>query len=221
MPENPLSYQTNLFRRRPVIVVTLILLVQIAVFYTVSTSEYLPETPALKAFPERIGPWQSVRETEVETEVQELLRADAILNREYAGPAGILNLFVAFFRSQRTGVTPHSPKVCLPGAGWVPDSSRIISVSVPGGDAIPVNRYTVKHGENRSLVLYWYQSSHRAVASEYASKFYLIADSLRYRRSDTALVRVIIPLSPQTDAETSAIQFIQTAYSPLKRQMGF
>src|SRR5437867_2960417 len=183
--------QTDLFRRTPVIVVTLILLLEILLFYTIPRREYLPAAPRLNQFQSAIGSWQLVRETEIETEVQELLKADATLNREYAGPEGPLNLFVAFFRTQRAGVTPHSPKVCLPGAGWTQESSQIISLPVPGEPApIPVNRYIVSHGEERDLVLYWYQGAHRVVASEYLSKLYLMMDALRYRRSDVALVRV-------------------------------
>ena len=73
-----------------------------------------------------------VREVQVETEVQELLKADDTLSREYDGPQGLVDLWVAFFRSQRAGVSPHSPKVCLPGAGWTAEDSRIISVPIPG-----------------------------------------------------------------------------------------
>jgi EpsI family protein len=133
-----------------------------------------------------------------------------------------VDLFVAFFKSQRAGVTPHSPKVCLPSNGWTEESSSIISVSVPGEPApIPVNRYIVSHEEQRSLVLYWYQSAHRVIANEYLAKFALIFDSLRYRRSDEALIRVIVPISGQAEAggEERAIRFIQTIYQPLKQQM--
>ena len=222
MPGNNWSSQTSILRRAPGIAVTLVLLVQILLFYTIPTKEYLPATPPLKEFRSAIGPWQMVRDTEIETEVQELLKADVTLNREYLGPQGLVSLFVAFFRTQRAGVTPHSPKVCLPGAGWTQESSQIISLPIPGElAAVPVNRYIISHGDDRSLVLYWYQGAHRAVASEYLSKLYLMWDALRYRRSDVALVRVIVPLTDPQPAEAGAVQFIQMAYSPLKHQIGF
>lgn len=202
--------------------VTLILLLEIVIFYAIPTKEYLPPAPPLQRFETAVGSWRMVRETEIETEVQELLRADATLSRDYDGPEGPVSVFVAFYRTQRAGVTPHSPKVCLPGAGWVQESAEIISLPIPGEPApIPVNRYIVTHGENRALVLYWYQSAHRVVASEYLSKIYLMADSLRYRRSDVALVRVIVPLEDARPAEPVAVRFIETAYAPLKRQFGF
>jgi EpsI family protein len=45
-------------------------------------------------------------------------------------------------------------------------------------------------------VLYWYWAHDRAVASEYAAKFYLVTDSIRERRSDGSLIRVTTRLAP-------------------------
>lgn len=152
-------------------VVTTLLLLQIVFFYTTSTAEYIPHPPPLSQFQTSIGPWKMLRETQVETEVQALLKADDTLSRAYTGPPGVVDLFVAFFKSQRAGVSPHSPKVCLPGAGWTAESASVISVSIPGeSEPIPVNRYIVRHEEDQSMVLYWYQGAHRVVASEYLSK---------------------------------------------------
>jgi EpsI family protein len=162
-----------------------------------------------------------VRQTPIDYYTQSFLKADDTLTRDYAGP-GDVQLFVAFFKSQRGGVTPHSPKVCLPGNGWTPENSGVLSVRVPGESApISVNRYIVRHDEDRSLVLYWYENPHRVIANEYLSKFYLILDALRYHRSDEALVRVTTPIGGKDDAaaERHAIEFIQAVYLPLKRQM--
>ena len=203
-------------------VVSLILVLQIALFYSLSTSEYVPHPPPLSIFQRDAGAWHMVAETELQTEVQELLRADDTLNRQYNGPGGDLNLFVAFFKSQRAGVTPHSPKVCLPGSGWIPQSSAILSMTVPGeAAAIPVNRYIVTRGDNQSVVYYWYQTAHRVVASEYLAKLYLMLDSIRYRRSDTSLVRVVVPVRDNQveAADRTATGFIDAIYAPLKQQM--
>jgi hypothetical protein len=68
-------------------------------------------------------------------------------------------LFVAYFQTQRTGKTPHSPKNCLPGSGWAPSQSGMIGIRVPGEtEPIRVNRYIVSRGDNQDTVLYWYQA---------------------------------------------------------------
>jgi EpsI family protein len=211
----------NFLRSKPVMVVTAVLVTETALFHGVPTQEFVPTPPPLERFASDVGPWRTVRVTKIDTATENLLKADDTLSRLYGGP-GEVDLFVAFFKSQRAGVTPHSPKVCLPSNGWTEESSRIISVSVPGETApIPVNRYIVAHQDERSLVMYWYQSAHRVMANEYLAKFSLIFDSLRYRRSDEALIRVIAPISGQGEAsgEERAIRFIQTIYLPLKQQM--
>jgi len=200
---------------KPVIVISAVLAVQIAIFYGTSTKEYLPSPPPLLQLADQAGPWQMVRQANVDAETQKVLKADDSLDRNYAGPAP-MELFVAFFKTQRAGVQPHSPKVCLPGNGWTPEDARIISIDVPGESApIPVNRYIVSKDSFHNLVMYWYQGAHRATADEYLSKFYLIVDSLHYHRSDEALIRVV------TDAqyETQALQFIRDVYQPLKQHI--
>ena len=208
--------------RTPVVVVSLLLLVQISAFYGMSTSEYVPNPPPLKTFPSTVGPWLKVSETNPESDITDLLRADDWLNREYSSPLGHVNLWVAFYKTQRTGVSPHSPKVCLPGNGWQPESSGTLTVAIPGEPAaVKINRYTVSNGQNRILALYWYQTPHRVVANEYLARIYLILDGLRYRRSDTAMIRVLSPIvNDQEDAaQLNAIEFIKSVYSPLKQQM--
>jgi EpsI family protein len=212
----------DFLRSKAVMVVTGLLVLQFVLFHSIPTREYTPTPPRLEQFASSVGPWRTIREMQIDTATENLLKADDTLNRQYAGP-GDVDLFIAFFKSQRAGVTPHSPKVCLPSNGWTPESSTVISVTVPGEPSpISVNRYVVTHQEERSLVLYWYQNAHRVMANEYLSKFSLIYDSLRYHRSDEALIRVITPIGGSREkagAEGHALEFIQAIYQPLKLQM--
>ena len=88
----------------------------------------------------------------VEQEVQDVLKADELLTRSYvnAGQQMAAHLFVAYFRSQRTGQTPHSPKNCLPGSGWIPSVSDVIHIDIPGRQPIEANRYVVAKGDQKS-----------------------------------------------------------------------
>jgi EpsI family protein len=157
----------------------------------------------------------------VEPEVKEILKADDLLTRMYGGPefhAG-LNLFVAYFRSTQTGQAPHSPKNCLPGAGWMPSESNTIAILVAGEvHPIPVNRYLVSKGDDKSVVLYWYQSHNRVVASEYTARFWLVADSIRYHRSDTALVRIVANVFDNNEQKSTdaAVKFAQASFPVLR-----
>jgi len=219
MPEQNSPFE--FLRHKPALAVAAVLVAEIILFYAMPTKEYVPSPPPLDLFATNLGPWTMTGQFPLDKDSVDLLKADDTLSRSYGGPSNV-ELFVAFFKSQRAGVTPHSPKMCLPGSGWAEESSRIIYVSVPGQAApIPVNRYIVTKNERRELVLYWFQNWHRATADEYLSKFYLIYDAIRYRRSDEALVRVVTDLTGDADrgAEERAIQFLQDAYQPLKRQI--
>jgi EpsI family protein len=221
MPEKNSNSPWSFLRSTPVLVVSGVLAAQILLFNIVPTAEKVPHPPALDTFAMDVGPWHTSQKMQIAADMEALLKADDTLSRKYDGPSSV-DLFVAFFKSQRGGVTPHSPKVCLPGSGWSEDSAKIISVQVPGESApIPVNRYIVSKGELRNLVLYWYQNPFRVTASEYMSKFYLIHDAFRYHRSDEALVRIIVRIDEAGDAvaEQRAADFAKAVYLPLKQRM--
>jgi EpsI family protein len=218
MPET--TRRPGFLQSRAAQVLSLLLILQALALYGFSRRETVPPTRPLADFPRSFGQWQLSQEGVVDKETMDVLRADDVLNRTYAGPGGQANLFVAFFKSQRAGQAPHSPKNCLPGSGWVPEASGVVRLDVPGRpQPIPVNRYLVQKGDARSLVLYWYQSRDRVVANEYEAKFYVVADAIRYNRTDTALVRIVVP-APEGDAGDAnrlAAGFIREAF-PLLRE---
>jgi EpsI family protein len=209
---------------RRFLILSAVLILQAAMFYGVSRRESVPASRPLREFPTQLRDWTMVQEGVIEKEVQEVLKADDALTRTYVNsqirsPA---NLFVAYFRTQQTGQAPHSPKNCLPGSGWAPLRSDTLAVPVAEtAGSITVNRYVVGKGDEKSLVLYWYQTPHRVVASEYAAKIYLVADSIRYRRSDTALVRIVVPVvAGDEDAATrAAVSMAQSAFPALRQHL--
>ena len=157
-----------------------------------------------------------VREGKVEDEVLAVLRADDTLTRVYSN--GQTSPACSWRTSRRSGpAAPHSPKHCLPGSGWTPSQSGFLDISLPDQNrTITVNRYVVTRGEDSSVVLYWYQSLDRVVASEYLAKVYLVTDAIRFNRTDTALVRVVVPV-PKTEggvdsAEKVGVSFIQKMF---------
>lgn len=196
-------------------ILTLLLVVQAVLFYSASHGENTPLPLPLKYLPTEFGQWKIFREDPVDPETAAVLKADDILSRWYIAPEGGVNLFIAYFKTQRTGQSPHSPKNCLPGTGFQPveNESGVIDIPVAGG-SIHVNRYVVSKGTDESVVLYWYQSQGRVIADEFAAKFYLISDSIRKHRSDTSLVRVWVPVSggSREKAARTAIDFAQAAY---------
>lgn len=204
-------------RGRHAAILSAVLVAQMAGLYAISRQENVPLRQPLAAFPTTVGPWTMVREEALDEATMDVLRADEVLSRTYynTGEREAASLFVAYFKSQRTGQTPHSPKNCLPGSGWEPSQSGFVPVEIPGrAEPIVVNRYVVSKGESRSVVLYWYQTPRRVVASEYLAKIYLVADAIRYNRTDTAMVRVVVPAGADADAATETAKgFVRSIFN--------
>jgi EpsI family protein len=159
-------------------------------------NEVFPSRQPLAAFPHEVGMWRG-SDVAISQDVRDVLGQGDFLLRVYqdaAVPQPYVDLFIAYFPTQRAGDTIHSPKNCLPGAGWSPIESSRTRLAVPGRAPFTVNRYVIAKGQERQLVLYWYLAHDRAVASEYWAKFYLVADSMRLHRSDGSLVRLTTPL---------------------------
>jgi EpsI family protein len=176
--------------------VAAVLLGGTALFLNAGHNEVEPPRQPLAEFPHQLGEWSGT-DVALPQDVREVLGPGDFLLRVYQNTTvrqPYVDLFVAYFPSQRAGDTIHSPKNCLPGAGWSPVDSSRITLSLPGRAPFPVNRYVISKGADRQLVLYWYQAHGRAIASEYWAKFYLVADSMRLNRSDGSLIRVTTPL---------------------------
>ena len=174
---------------------------------------------AFDAFPVQFGDWRELQRTTIDEASLKVLAASDYLTRTYVavGERTPVDLYIGYWSSQRQGETIHSPQNCLPGSGWQPVSRSTIEVPDPrnpNGPRLPMNRYEIEKGSDRDLVLYWFQSQGRAVASEYWSKFYLVADALRHNRSDGALVRVLVPITGEAAGsgqrtEAVALRFVK------------
>ena len=119
------------------------------------------------------------------------------------GQAELFSLYVGYYDGQRRGKTIHSPKNCLPGAGWAALGSSEVMIPTDHGQ-IPVNRYLLQKDDKQVLVLYWYQGRGRVRANEYHVKWDLLRDAALHRRTEEALVRIVVPITG-TEAESFAL----------------
>ncbi len=207
----------------PARLVTVFLVIQTALLYSSIRTEFIPESRPLNQLPHQLGGWKMIQESFVDKETQDVLKADDTLNRVYQDPStgASASLFVAAFRTQRNGKSPHSPKNCLPGSGWTQLSSENYTIDAGLAAPIVVNRYVIVHGEEREMVLYWYQSRDRVVADEFKAKFWVVADAMRLNRTDTALVRVIVPIAPHDEdrATRTGTEFVRALFSTLRQYL--
>ena len=153
----------------------------------------------------------------ISAEQLEILGKGDFLEREYRSTSDAngsdhapIGLYIAYFPTQRTGQSIHSPQNCLPGAGWTFLSSGVTEFTDDVGKVYRVGDYLITNGSSSQEALYWYQMHGRSIANDYQAKAYTLADSIRYGRTDAALVRIITPVIPgedRTDARNRAITF--------------
>src|SRR5262249_8250573 len=156
----------------------------------------VPETPQLnrvpfEQLPAAVGGWQLAGNLAIDDESLRVLKADDYVSRLYVRGATTADLFIAYYATQRQGDTMPPPVNCLPAAGWQPMQMERAQIPTAGGGVINANRAVIQKGLDKELMLYWYQSHGRTIASEFSSKVYLVLDSLRQHRSDAALVRIV------------------------------
>lgn len=154
----------------------------------------------------------------IDPEVLRVAGVDDYLYRVYGAPEDVgaaegatgFSVYVGYYKEQARGRTIHSPKNCLPGAGWEALTSATATVPTSNGP-VKVNRYLIQKGNEQALVLYWYQGRGRVAANEYRVKFDLLRDTALRGRSDEALVRIVVPVTSSTDAaQQEAVSYAST-----------
>ena len=197
-----------------------------------ATATTLPARESLIGLPLTVGDWHGRVGSPLEKKVLDILGADDYTTRIYADPLGHqAGLYIGYHATQRQGDSIHSPMNCLPGAGWQPVLTERLSVDAASTSAgaapapgVTVNKVIVQKGADRQLVLYWYQSHGRIVASEYLAKAWLFVDAMRTGRTDAGLVRIVVPINPQPsrgelDAQNAAVSLAQSLMPVLPRYL--
>jgi EpsI family protein len=120
-------------------------------------------------------------------------------------------IYVGYYERQVQGQSIHSPKNCLPGAGWEILQSTRESITEPHVSG-SVNRVLLANKGARALVFYWYQGRGRVEANEYTVKWNLLRDAALFGRTEEALVRIVFPVGESSDdvrrAEARAKQLV-------------
>lgn len=184
-----------------------------AVYGISGRSEIIPERARFVTFPTTIGGWQG-RISSLDPGTERFLKVDDYLLADYSSPDGSpINFYVAYYASQRTNESPHSPIVCLPGGGWLITQLDRRTARI-GGIDYPYNRAVIQNGSKRDLVYYWFDERGRPVADEYLAKWYLLRDAILKNRTDGALIRLTTQLAEgQADdiADQRMLSFMRSA----------
>lgn len=184
----------------------------------------LPEHPAdLSAIPLELDAYtgKKLQITDFETDV---LKADVTTLRDYTDSSGnTINLFIAYFESQKYGSQIHSPKHCLPGGGWRIEQIMPYKVHLTDHIEREVNLSVISVGDYRALMLYWFESRSGGIRSEYGLKLDLVKNSLLFNPTDAAIVRVTTQIV-DNDFDTAVLktkEFLQIIYPSIQSAIPF
>jgi len=163
----------------------------------------------LSLFPRQIGSWKVNASRLSDEDVVKMLGVDDYIDYTYVNQSGRqVNLYVAFYKSVGGGKGYHSPKNCLPGAGWGIDRNGTITIfpsNKNGKRSVDVSEMIIREGDEYQVVFYWFQNRGRIIASEYWEKIYLVLDALIKHRRDGTFVRLIARAPKGKIAETEKI----------------
>jgi exosortase D (VPLPA-CTERM-specific) len=182
-------------------------------------TEIIPPRKLFVGFPTTLGEWRGLTSSLDPQTEHALGLSDYLLTDFVKSDNRPVNLYVAYYANQRTGSSPHSPSVCIPGNGWqIIDLERRHYTSPDGSVSLPLNRVIIGKGSQKQLVYYWFEQRGQKIANEYWSKLWLLRDALLANRTDGALVRLTTPILPseqEADADRRLQDFTRLAVPAL------
>jgi exosortase D (VPLPA-CTERM-specific) len=223
VPSAPLQASNRLFPS-PAYLCSVVLLIPVAFTSTliVERAELSPPRAMFVDFPMQLDGWHGTSLTLEKQSIDKLRFDDYVLADYRFGDGQPVNLYSAYYRSQRKGQSAHSPQSCLPGGGW--EISSINSMDLPANSgmarSLHVNRALIQKDDQKQIVLYWFKQRDRILSNEYLVKLYLFWDALSRGRTDGALVRIVSLVGPgETEdiVDQRLLRFVSTFEAELAR----
>jgi EpsI family protein len=127
----------------------------------------------------------------------DMLRARDVLYRTYTGREGEpVWVFLGYFDRQKEGSQVHSPRHCYPGSGWNIETEP--RWEAPWGKG-QVASLVVNDGNERRLVVYWYQMDGRTETDVLPLKLEMTRRAVLRRPQDVVFASISTPVSAGLD----------------------
>jgi EpsI family protein len=186
------------------IIASVLMIATIVLLSYISRAEDIPLRRPLSTFPKQIGEWVG-KEQHFDKRIYDVLGVDDSFLASYKSPNDrLVQLYMGYYQNQREGDLIHSPKLCMPGSGWNIIGRSLEELIIPHNNpgSIKVIKLLVEKGDQRQVVLYWFQSRGRFIASEYMQKTYLVIDAITRKRTDGTFMRILSPITDGNEENT-------------------
>lgn len=194
----------------------IMILTMVSLNYLSHAEDVHPNKP-FATFPKQIGPWMGT-EARFSQNIYDVLGVDDSFLGNYRTSDGRqVQLYIGYYQSQKEGDLIHSPKNCMPGAGWNITQSSIEEVTIPDfkSGKIKIIKLLLQNGRRKQLVLYWFHSRGRIISSEYMQKLYLVIDSITKHRTDGSFVRLIAPVANDEEKTLNTLKDFTAQVMPI------
>jgi exosortase D (VPLPA-CTERM-specific) len=171
-------------------------------------------------FPRQFEGWRGI-DLPVDQSSLKTLNASDYLSVGYDNGKARVDVWVAYYSAQVAGNAVHSPQVCIPGGGWAIESVQQRTIALSDNDSsrpLPLQRLIIRRGDDRAMIYYWFVEAGQPIADETAAKIKLLLNAIVANRRDGALVRFMVPITGNNEAEADALltNFISTVDPTLR-----
>jgi exosortase D (VPLPA-CTERM-specific) len=168
---------------------------------------------SFNSFPMTIGKWNATRDY-LDQEILENLWADDYISANYHNEdfTNAVHLLITFYDYQGTRHTCHTPQSCMLGSGWALIESRERIVPAYNRIKLPIMTSIWHKNDTCILSCYFFFQRGRVFTSPWMNKYWLMVDAFTRHRTDGALVRIELPLTPD--------QSLNEAYAILDEFVG-
>ena len=176
--------------------------------------EKIVKKPLLSDYFNRIDGYQSTGPITMSDGHTSMLELDDYVFENFKDGTGTTNLYIGYYYSANKAYSAHSPLVCYPSQGWKIDSVPQINSMNIGPYAINYEEIVTSYGQEKELVLYWYQAHLLTTTKAIKNKINMGYNKLFYNNEQHAFVRVSVSLSKSSydEAKKQAVKFIEKFY---------
>ncbi|MEZ7197777.1 exosortase C-terminal domain/associated protein EpsI [Pseudodesulfovibrio karagichevae] len=200
---------------RKFVLVLALLLAAGAYIHLVEPRPILLDRP-LAEFPVTVGEWRMVREDVFSPEIMAILRPTDYMSRDYVdGKGNRVTLYIGYHGGRQGDGGIHSPRNCLPSAGWFTRSTELVPVRLDDGRDIEIVDTVMSKDAYTVSFYYWYQVRGRLLTSEYALKLSEMLNSLSSRRKDAAFIRISMPIADAKQGHEPVLDRFVADFYPL------
>jgi exosortase D (VPLPA-CTERM-specific) len=192
-----------LYRKPQFVFSVIFLAANLSIAYGFEFRESVPMNKPFASFPLNQSEWVGTPQPMEQSIVDELDFTDYVMVDYKNNDGRVINLYIAYYESQRKGESIHSPSSCLRGGGWEFEQAGKGKIKLNNGTTISVNRAVIQKDSIKQLAFYWFPARGRIITNEIQMKAFNFWDGLTRQRSDGALVRVITLVYPDETVEAA------------------